>query len=49
MDFSAHGFRRAWISSVGPTYGDQEGAAYNDHFGRACYHPLADQVMENSK
>jgi hypothetical protein len=23
-----------------PTYGDQEGSAYNGHFGCACYHPL---------
>ena len=27
-------------SSVSPTYGDQEGAAYNGHFGCSCYHPL---------
>jgi Transposase DDE domain group 1 len=27
-------------SSVRPTYGDQEGTAYNDHFGCTCYHPL---------
>jgi hypothetical protein len=27
-------------SSVSPTYGDQEGAAYNGHFGCTCYHPL---------
>ncbi len=27
-------------SSVSPTYGDQEGSAYNGHFGRTCYHPL---------
>ena len=27
-------------SSVSPTYGDQEGTAYNGHFGRTCYHPL---------
>jgi Transposase DDE domain group 1 len=26
--------------SVSPTYGDQEGSAYNGHFGRTCYHPL---------
>ena len=25
--------------SVSPTYGDQEGTAYNGHFGRTCYHP----------
>ena len=27
-------------SSVSQTYGDQEGAAYNDHFACTCYHPL---------
>ena len=27
-------------SSVSPTHGDQEGTAYNGHFGRTCYHPL---------
>ena len=27
-------------SSVSPTYGEQEGTAYNGHFGCACYHPL---------
>lgn len=27
-------------SSVSPTHGDQEGAAYNGHFGCICYHPL---------
>src|SRR5215208_4380438 len=27
-------------SSVSPTFGGQEGAAYNGHFGRTCYHPL---------
>ncbi len=27
-------------SSVSPTYGKQEGAAYNGHFGCNCYHPL---------
>ena len=27
-------------SSVSPTYGDQEGAVYNGHFGCTCYHPL---------
>jgi hypothetical protein len=26
-------------SSVSPTYGDQEGTAYNGHFGCTCYHP----------
>jgi hypothetical protein len=27
-------------SSVSETYGDQEGTAYNCHFGCDCYHPL---------
>src|SRR5262245_22825581 len=27
-------------SSVSETYGQQEGSAYNDHFGCTCYHPL---------
>jgi hypothetical protein len=27
-------------SSVSPTYGRQEGTAYNGHFGCECYHPL---------
>jgi Transposase DDE domain group 1 len=27
-------------SSVSPTYGEQEGAAYNGHFACTCYHPL---------
>jgi hypothetical protein len=27
-------------SSVSPTHGDQEGTAYNGHFGWSCYHPL---------
>ncbi len=27
-------------SSVSPTQGDQEGTAYNGHFGCTCYHPL---------
>jgi hypothetical protein len=27
-------------SSVSETYGQQEGAAYNGHFGCTCYHPL---------
>jgi hypothetical protein len=29
-----------WISSESPTYGEQEGSAYNGHFGCTCYHPL---------
>jgi Transposase DDE domain group 1 len=27
-------------SSVSPTHGEQEGTAYNGHFGCPCYHPL---------
>jgi hypothetical protein len=27
-------------SSVSPTYGEQEGSAYNGHYGCTCYHPL---------
>jgi len=27
-------------SSVSPTHGEQEGTAYNNHFGCTCYHPL---------
>ncbi len=27
-------------SSESPTFGDQEGSAYNGHFGCTCYHPL---------
>lgn len=27
-------------SSVSPTHGDQEGTAYNGHFGCTCHHPL---------
>ena len=27
-------------SSISPTHGEQEGTAYNGHFGRTCYHPL---------
>src|SRR5215207_312379 len=27
-------------SSVSPTYGEQEGSAYNGHFSCTCYHPL---------
>src|SRR5215211_2631269 len=26
-------------SSVSPTFGEQEGSAYNGHFGCTCYHP----------
>ncbi len=27
-------------SSVSPTHGEQDGTAYNGHFGCTCYHPL---------
>jgi len=27
-------------SSESPTHGEQEGSAYNGHFGCTCYHPL---------
>jgi hypothetical protein len=27
-------------SSDSPTFGKQEGSAYNGHFGYTCYHPL---------
>ena len=27
-------------SSVSPTFGDQDGSAYNGHFSCTCYHPL---------
>jgi hypothetical protein len=27
-------------SSISPTWGEQEGTAYNGHFGCTCYHPL---------
>jgi len=27
-------------SSVSPTFGEQEGSDYNNHFGCTCYHPL---------
>jgi len=27
-------------SSVSPTHGEQQGTAYNGHFGCSCYHPL---------
>jgi|SRR5208283_4429968 len=27
-------------SSESPVHGEQEGSAYNGHFGRVCYHPL---------
>ncbi len=32
--------KRKPYSSVSPTYGDQEGSAYNGHFGCTCYRPL---------
>ncbi len=28
-------------SSVSPTHGEQEGSAYNGHFGCTCYHPYS--------
>ncbi len=28
------------MAAPSPTYGDQEGTAYNGHFGCTCYHPL---------
>jgi hypothetical protein len=27
------------MDSASPTYGEQEGTAYNGHFGCTCYHP----------
>jgi hypothetical protein len=27
-------------SSVSPPFGEQQGSAYNGHFGCTCYHPL---------
>jgi hypothetical protein len=27
-------------SSESPTHGEQEGSAWNGHFGCTCYHPL---------
>jgi hypothetical protein len=27
-------------SNESPTYGEQEGSAYNGHFGCMCYHPM---------
>ena len=27
-------------SSISPTHGEQEGTAYNGHFGSTCYHSL---------
>ena len=27
-------------SSESPVHGEQEGAAYNGHFGCVCYHPI---------
>lgn len=37
---SAQGIVLDMDSSVSPTYGEQEGTAYNGHFGCTCYHPL---------
>ena len=36
-------------SSVSPTYGDQEGTAYNGHFGCTCYHPVNAGCQRRSK
>jgi len=33
-------WRKAFQGSVSPTHGDQDGSAYNGHFGGTCYHPL---------
>ncbi len=32
-------------SSESSTYGEQEGSAYNGHFGCTCYHPLCFQSV----
>ena len=32
-------------SSQSPTYGSQEGSAYNGYFGCTCYHPLAEVAV----
>jgi hypothetical protein len=43
---AVHQRRWPWVivldmdSSESPTYGEQEGSAYNGHFGCTCYHPL---------
>jgi hypothetical protein len=37
---SAEQHRARQDSSVSPTYGDQQGTAYNAHFARTFYHPL---------
>ena len=29
-----------WIQAKSPTYGEQDGSAYNGHFGCTCHHPL---------
>jgi hypothetical protein len=31
-------------SSVSPTHGDQEGTAYNGHFGCTCYHRVQEAL-----
>ena len=33
-------------SSVSPTYGAQEGTAYNGHFACTCYHPYLDSSRQ---
>jgi hypothetical protein len=37
---SVEDHRAEMDSSESPTYGEQEGSAYNGHFGCTCYHPL---------
>ena len=32
-------------SSKSPVHGEQEGAAYNGHFGCTCYHPIFDSLV----
>jgi hypothetical protein len=34
-------------SSESPTYGEQEGSAYNEYFGCTCYHPLFATLVSN--
>ena len=39
-DYPTKGVNIPRRSTVSPTHGDQEGTAYNGHFGCTCYHPL---------
>jgi len=39
-NFSLRAFNSRVDSSVSETYGEQEGTAFNGHFGCTCYHPL---------